>query len=634
MSAAEVLVVYKKTTYQRYAAKGVARLQSLIDSADVTVRDLMQEHDSHLQTIAATKQTLKNLGVHATFCHRTDPLPDRRWDMIVTLGGDGTLLWVSHLADADTPMLSINSAPKNSVGYFSAGDASTVEQTLQDALEGNLKQTRLSRMQVEVDDSIVSKRVLNDILFCHACPAATARYVIELPEGTEAQMSSGIWAGPAAGSTAAIRSAGGRVLPVGSKKLQFVVREPYHGNGEKYAFEKGMVQPPDAILLHCQMTDGRLYMDGAQKTHPVHLGQIVRLSLSNEPLQLRTSAMNAQSCSDPVRRGRNLRFRDGSIESAAEIDGGMIRITRVYAIALNTFREAVRDKVLYGVLAIASLVLLLTLALAQLSLDQQARVIVDLGMASISLFSVIIAVFLGSSLLYKEIERKTLYVILPKPIYRYEFLFGKYLGIVMTAVVFVSVMGAIQLWVTAYQGEAPLRWLIGVPLAWLAVFSLLMWRARDRTAALLPMSLLALGAGAWLVTQSSIELMPLIASLCLNVGEVSVLTAIALLFSSFSTPFLTGAFTLGVWLVGRSAHTMVSVKSSVLTDEIKTFLRWLAEVIPNFDLFVPGRSALIALKAQYGGPWLYVGTTLGYASLYTIGILIVAALIFRRRDFI
>jgi ABC-type transport system involved in multi-copper enzyme maturation permease subunit len=83
-------------------------------------------------------------------------------------------------------------------------------------------------------------------------------------------------------------------------------------------------------------------------------------------------------------------------------------VGRIYAIALNTFREAVRDRVLYGVLGFATAVLLFTLVLAELSLHQQERVIEDLGLASISLFSVLVAVFLGSSLLYKEIERKTL----------------------------------------------------------------------------------------------------------------------------------------------------------------------------------------------------------------------------------
>ncbi len=127
---------------------------------------------------------------------------------------------------------------------------------------------------------------------------------------------------------------------------------------------------------------------------------------------------------------------------------------RTWAIAINTFREAVRDKVLHGVLGFACAILVFTLALAELSLHQQRRVVLDVGLASISFFSVVIAVFLGSSLLYKEIERKTLYVILPKPIRRHELLLGKYVGIVVTAAVFIGIMGAVQLWLTAVHAGA------------------------------------------------------------------------------------------------------------------------------------------------------------------------------------
>src|ERR1700761_2439834 len=158
----------------------------------------------------------------------------------------------------------------------------------------------------------------------------------------------------------------------------------------------------------------------------------------------------------------------------------------IYAITLNTFREAVRDRVLYAVLGFACAVLLFTLALAELSLHEQSRVVEDVGLASISLFSVMVAIFLGSSLLYKEIERKTLYVILPKPIRRAEFLLGKYFGIVLTAVVFVALMGALQLWTTSLQAGASELSALGVLLGLAAVLALAMRFVRDRTAVLIP----------------------------------------------------------------------------------------------------------------------------------------------------
>ena len=309
-------------------------------------------------------------------------------------------------------------------------------------------------------------------------------------------------------------------------------------------------------------------------------------------------------------------------------------VARIYAIALNTYREAVRDRVLFGVLVLAAGVLALTLALAELSLDQQMRVVTDIGLASISLFSVVVAIFLGSSLLYKEIERKTLYVILPKPIARFEFLLGKYFGIVATCAVFIAIMGAIQLLVTAIQAGASTTLIVAVPSALIASLGLGFLVSKDRTLVVPIWSLMALGASAWVCSTADVELFRLLASLVLNLGEVLILAAVALLFSSFSTPFLTGAFTFGVWMVGRAAHDMVAMKTRVLSPAMQSILGWLAEVVPNFNLFVPGRNVLVAKATQFGEPLAYVATSMGYAILYAGATLLVAALIFRRRDFL
>lgn len=306
---------------------------------------------------------------------------------------------------------------------------------------------------------------------------------------------------------------------------------------------------------------------------------------------------------------------------------------RVWAIAINTFREAVRDRVLYGVLGFAIAVLLFTLVLAELSLDQQERVVHDLGLASISIFSVVVAVFLGSSLLYKEIERKTLYVILPKPLRRHEFVIGKYVGITLTAAVFVAMMGALQLWVAAVQAGASPALLAIEPVVLLAILGVAVWRARDRTSVLVPWSALALAASAAVAGSGGVALGPVLGALALDVGEVSVLAAVALFFSSFSTPFLTGVLTIGVWLVGRSADDMATMRSTVLPEAMRDFLHGLAWVVPNLDLFVPPRRALTDDLEGLGGPVTYVAQTLGYGALYAAILLVLACLVFRKRDF-
>jgi Cu-processing system permease protein len=307
---------------------------------------------------------------------------------------------------------------------------------------------------------------------------------------------------------------------------------------------------------------------------------------------------------------------------------------RMIAVAVNTFREAVRDRVLIGMLGVAIAVLLLTLALAELSLDQQRRIVLDIGLASISLFSVVMAVFLGSSLLYKEIERKTLYVILPKPIRRHEFLLGKYFGIALTVFVFVAIMGAVQLAVSTLLVRQNVHWvvlaLVGLPI----LLGLGMFKARDRTAVLVPWAVLSLACCALLAARAEVEVAPILFALVLVMGEVLILSAVALVFSAFSTPFLTALLTVGVWLVGRSADLMVSMKSKVIPLEVREILKVLVHFWPNFNLFVPGRNALTNHVEAAGPPVAYVATSLTYAILYSAVLLVAAAVIFRRRDFV
>jgi len=307
---------------------------------------------------------------------------------------------------------------------------------------------------------------------------------------------------------------------------------------------------------------------------------------------------------------------------------------RILAVAINTFREAVRDRVLYGLLGVGIAVVTMSFFMAELSLDQQERVMLDVGLASISLFSVVTAIFLGSSLLYKEIERKTLYVILPKAVARHEFLLGKFFGIVLTAFVFINIIGAIQLCVAAVQAELSLVLVGSTVLAVIGVLLVAVWRARDRTSVVVPWSALALAACAGLAAQTSAPLVPALASMLLTLCEVLLLTSVALLFSSFSTPFLTALFSFAVWLVGRSADAMVDIPGKALPQFIKDVLEKLVLVWPNFHLFVPGRNTLIHEIDNHAGPMSYVASSAIYAVCYSAILLLLASLIFRRRDFI
>lgn len=284
MTRRRVLVVYKKTTLQRIGDDD-GRIQKLLAEDDPSVANLQSGHEAHLDTLERARVAFKRLDVKATFRHRHEK-DGEQWDMVVTLGGDGTLLWASHTVDANTPMLAINSAPETSVGYFCAGDRASVEETLAAALAGELKPTKLTRMEVQVDGEVLSTRVLNDILFCHECPAAATRYIMRHDGREETHVCSGVWVGPAAGSTAAQKSAGGKVLPIGSRRLQWVVREPYLSGDDSLALAKGVVAPDTELRIKSKIRAGRIYFDGAQKVARVDIGSELLLRRSPEKLIL------------------------------------------------------------------------------------------------------------------------------------------------------------------------------------------------------------------------------------------------------------------------------------------------------------------------------------------------------------
>jgi len=283
-SLPRVLVIYKKSTYQLMVRERKnPRARALLERKDRTVERLLASHEDHVQTIHDARLLLEKLNVRAVFRYRSDADRAESFDLVITLGGDGTLLWASHLVGTQ-PMLAINTAPQDSVGYFCGGTKANLEEALVGAIDGSLRGTRLTRMQITIDGEIVSRRVLNDMLFSHECPAATTRYLLKHHGVEEEHRSSGLWVGPAAGSTAAQRSAGGRVLPATSQQLQYVVREPYMPNGMRMKLVKGLIPPRESLLITSKIHGGRVYVDGPHLKRSVALGSEIVLKRSPETL--------------------------------------------------------------------------------------------------------------------------------------------------------------------------------------------------------------------------------------------------------------------------------------------------------------------------------------------------------------
>jgi len=287
MSGPRVIVVAKRTSYQRFVEEeGDPRASMLVKAKDPAVRSWLEAHSEHQRTLDVVERELARAGAQTLLLRRAHAAFDTSdAELVIAVGGDGTLLAASHNVD-DVPILGVNSAPKYSVGFFCAATRKDFRDHLERALSGKLRSVSLFRMAVSLNGRMRSKRVLNDTLYCHDSPAATSRYILQIGKRTEEQRSSGIWIGPPAGSTAAQRSAGGRILPLASRQLQLVVREPYTPRGKKNALARALIKSGERVLIRSKMDDSSLFIDGPQRKISVRLGDEIEFSLSDVPLRV------------------------------------------------------------------------------------------------------------------------------------------------------------------------------------------------------------------------------------------------------------------------------------------------------------------------------------------------------------
>lgn len=283
-------------------------------------------------------------------------------------------------------------------------------------------------------------------------------------------------------------------------------------------------------------------------------------------------------------------------EPRASEQGGIAG--RVWAVALNTFREAVRNRVLYVLALFAVGLMAFSFVLGELSMHEEVRIIKDLGLFGVSVVGVLIALFLGVNLLSKELDRKTVYFVIPKPLRRWEFLLGKYVGQVLTLAVLVGLMSAILALLVVVQGGS---------------HGVVMVRA---------------------------EVLVLV--------ELALLTAVAMLFSSFSSPYLSAMLTAAVWIIGRNRGELLAFATGKKLGgtALGTALELVGDVLPDFSaLWVSG--ARLGHSSEYPGDsgavvsvhesfvsWGYVAEASAYGLLYAAVCLLLAMIVFARRDLV
>ncbi len=255
---------------------------------------------------------------------------------------------------------------------------------------------------------------------------------------------------------------------------------------------------------------------------------------------------------------------------------------RILTIARNAFREAVRDRVLYNLVLFVLLLTIGAIFIGELSAAQEAKIIIDFGLSAMLLFGTFIAIFVGTGLVYKEIERRTLYAILAKPVGRGEFLLGKYLGLCLTLAVNVLVMG------------------VGVSLALLFVR-----RGFD------PLVL---------------RVWPAIALIYV---ELMIVVAVALLFSAFSTPALAALLTFAVFVIGHFSADLKMLATATGTTAARILFSALFYLLPNLAHYSQITDAGHGVAPT---PVAFVAA-IAYALVYIAVLLTAASFIFNRRNF-
>jgi Cu-processing system permease protein len=306
---------------------------------------------------------------------------------------------------------------------------------------------------------------------------------------------------------------------------------------------------------------------------------------------------------------------------------------RVSAIAMNTYREAVRARVLLVLLALSLVTSMGSLVIAAMSVRQEMRIVADIGAASMSIFAVFVSVVLGATSLHRELELKTIFPILTRRLRRHEYLLGKYLGIFATLLAFVALDGASVLGIIAVLSKQHVPLTLGVAGGMIVVLVVLLVRARySRVFVVLPWALALFLAMVLLSDGAAGERQLVIASALLTLAEVAIVGAIAILFSSFSSPGLTAAFTAMLFVIGRSADSIGNIPERVFGSAIRTMGIVLSKIVPNLNLYVPARPLLLGQLAAVP-IWGYVGRAWLNAIFYAVVLLALSAVIFRRRDF-
>ncbi len=255
-------------------------------------------------------------------------------------------------------------------------------------------------------------------------------------------------------------------------------------------------------------------------------------------------------------------------------------MNRIFAISLNTFKEAIRDKLLYLIVLFAVILIGLSKILGWISMGEDIKIILDMGLSVVSIFGLLIAIFIGGGIVYKEIDKRTIYTILCRPLPRYQFVVGKYIGLILTISCTILIMSTVLIgYVYMMGGGLKLNLFVAAGMIFL---------------------------------------------------EMAVITAMAIFLSAVSTPILSAVFTFCFYVIGHLNGGIKEMADTIIESPLgKQILYGVYYLLPNLENFNVKLQIVHDLPVQVS----YLLFSLGYCVLYTTIILGISFLIFNERDF-
>ena len=282
-----VLVVYKKDAYQQYIQEQQdPHLMRLLRRGHPDALDMRRAHAVHEEAMEAIIHALRQLPVEFDLAYRVGLKVRKRYQLVVSVGGDGTFLQAARSVKF-TPILGVNSDPTRSEAVFCAATRQTFVRLCRRALQGRLPGLRLYRLQLTLNGKRLHPKALNDVLVVHDDPATMSRYRLRIGAREELQKSSGLWVSTAAGSSSAVLAAGGVRLPWGVKRFQYRSREIYRGRLSRCRLTGGVLPPRAAVRVTWLMRRGSAFLDGPHVKVPLRFADQLEIRLSlTDPLRV------------------------------------------------------------------------------------------------------------------------------------------------------------------------------------------------------------------------------------------------------------------------------------------------------------------------------------------------------------